>query len=109
MPAPESDVAERATRPDVQAAITVIVRRGPRSNADIDLTRANLTLVDLTNRDLRGLNLTGVNLTDAHLLLANLTRANLTGVNLTGAHLTGAHPHRRVLSSGPENSGGVGA
>lgn len=85
LPAAYSDVAERATRPDVQAAITVIWRRDHRSgDDDVDLTRA-----DLTRADLLGLNLTGANLTGARLFLADLTGALLTGANLTGAHLTG--------------------
>ena len=89
LPAPDSDVAERATRPDVQAAITVIWRRDDRCGDDeIDLTRADLTRADLTRANLLGLILTGANLTGARLFFADLTGALFTGANLTGAHLT---------------------
>jgi len=73
---------EPSTRPDVQAAVTVVGRRdAQRDILPIDLTRADLTSA----------NLTGTHLTGANLSLANLTRANLTGANLTRAHLTSAH------------------
>jgi hypothetical protein len=54
---------ERSTRPDVQAAVTVIGRREAK-------------------RDTRRINLSGADLTDA-----TLTRANLRGATLTGANL----------------------
>ena len=95
-PAPDPDAApdpdlggqERPTRPDVQAALTVIGRRdGRRDIQTIDLTgailtrashsRASLTHVDLTGASLISADLTGADLTGANLTDANLTRANL--------------------------------
>jgi Pentapeptide repeats (8 copies) len=91
----------RSTRPDIQAAVTVIGRR----DAKRDIRRINLTRTDLTSADLTGVDLTGANLTrtdltfadftsadltDADLTSANLTSANLTGADLTGADLTSA-------------------
>ncbi len=102
---------EQSTRPDVAAALTVIVRRDTRrylrridltgaklthtnlSYADLtgaSLTDANLSYADLTGADLTGADLTRANLTRANLSDANLTRASLTGADLTGADLTGA-------------------
>jgi uncharacterized protein YjbI with pentapeptide repeats len=108
---------ERRTRPDIQAAATVIGRRdAERDILPIDLTGANLTGAHLTGAHLHGANLHGANLhgadlTDAHLTDAttftgadlssadlhgayladvNLTGADLSGANLHGAHLTGA-------------------
>ena len=117
-PPPDSGVQVRArsTRPDVQAAITVVGRRDAEHDiqpmdlggADLggaDLTRANLTNATLTRVYLGGANLTRANLTDAtvtdatlagatlaraDLGGADLTDATLTGANLTGADLTGA-------------------
>ena len=64
-------VPERMTRPDVQAALTVIGRRDAiHSKQRIDLH--------------------GANLTRARLHRANLTRTNLTKTDLTGADLTRA-------------------
>lgn len=96
---------------DIQAALTVIARRTPRSDgftpdltgirtphADLpqakltraNLTRARLTGANLSGAGLTGANLTGANLTYADLTNADLTRANLSGANLTHANLTGA-------------------
>lgn len=58
---PGAERPERATRPDIQAALTVIGRRD-------------------TSRDIRPIDVSGT----------NLTRANLTEANLTGADLTNA-------------------
>lgn len=66
---------EQSTRPDVQAAVTVVGRRRLDAKRDfrpIDLARADLT---------------GANLTRAILIRAILTGANLTGANLTRASL----------------------
>ena len=88
---------ERSTRPDVQAAVTVVARRdGKRDIRSIDLTGAILIGADLTcainagtsSADLIAANLTGANLTGANLLAANLLGATLTGAHLTGAYLT---------------------
>jgi uncharacterized protein YjbI with pentapeptide repeats len=91
----------RMTRPDVQAAVTVIGRRNPehdqqRVNLDhailpgADLTRADLTSADLTSADLAYADLTYADLTEANLTSANLAYANLTSADLTEANLTNA-------------------
>jgi hypothetical protein len=108
--------SERKTRPDVQAAATVIGRRTIRYDrrlinlnaahlAAADLRGAHLTAADLiaanlSDADLRGAHLTGANLMRANLTGANFDDANLSdarfrevdfgGVSLTGADLTGA-------------------
>lgn len=83
---PGADAPARTTRPDVQAAVTVIGRRNPRH----DRQPVNLDAADLTGADLTGADLTHADLTHADLTGANLTRANLTGKNLTRADFTGA-------------------
>jgi hypothetical protein len=112
-PLPESDHApmtERMTRPDVQAALTVIgrrdtaadVRRIDLSDADLAraylreanlwaaLPRANLTGADLTEADLSGADLVGTILRSADLIGADLTNTDLTNTDLSGADLSGA-------------------
>ena len=75
---------ERSTRPDVQAALTVIGRRDARRDIrPIDLTRADLTRADLS---------------DAHFDLAILTDADLTGAYLDGAHLSDAFLPGAILT-----------
>ena len=98
---------ERSTRPDVQAALTVIGRRDATHDTrpidlsyaelpeaklphDAGLAEAKLSHAVLTGMDLIGQNLSGADLTDANLTDANLTCADLTGANLTCADLTGA-------------------
>ena len=94
---PDNPDEARSTRPDIQAAVSVVGRRdAKRDIRAIDLTRADLTGADLTNAKLFGANLAGVNLyrtdlTGADLDFANLTGANLIRVNLTDVNLTGAH------------------
>lgn len=99
--------ARRLTRPDVQAAVTVVGRRDVTRDIEriilfgavltgAHLTGANLTNVSLAHADLTGAGLVGANLTNATLVGANLTRAallraNLTGADLLGADLTGAN------------------
>jgi uncharacterized protein YjbI with pentapeptide repeats len=75
---PDSETPERATRPDVQAALTVIGRR----NTERDVRKC-----DLRNAILIRADLTGSDLTDADIYRADLTRANLTGANLSRADL----------------------
>jgi hypothetical protein len=78
----------RSTRPDVQAALTVIGRRISSDDlVRIDLTGANLTGARLTHAVLDYANLTGTNLTGAGLFGALLTGALLTRADLTGAVL----------------------
>ncbi len=87
---PAAQPPERTTRPDVQAAVTVIGRRivqydSPRQ--PINLVAAQLTGADLSRADLTGANLTGADLSRADLSGAKLPRATFTGADLTGANL----------------------
>jgi len=88
---------ERSTRPDVQAALTVVGRRDPdRDIQSIDLTRAYLAGADLTRAYLVGADLSAAYLarallTGAHLARASLARADLAGANLRDAVLRGAY------------------
>jgi Pentapeptide repeats (8 copies) len=78
----------RSTRPDVQAAVTVIGRRdAKRDIQQIDLTGADLTGADLTHARLNAARLTAANLTEADLSAADLSAADLTRANLTAANL----------------------
>jgi hypothetical protein len=106
---PGAQTPARTTRPDVQAAVTVIGRRDPRHDRErIDLARANLARANLTDANLTDVNLTRANLTDADLFGADLTRANLVGAdltranlvyaNLTDTYLTRANLSRAILS-----------
>jgi hypothetical protein len=94
---PGAEPPERTTRPDVQAAATVIGRRNSgHSSEQINLNAAVLTRADLTGADLTGANLafadlTGADLTGANLIFANFAFADLTGADLTGANLTFAN------------------
>ena len=91
--------ADNALATDIQAALTVIGRRGPGMGV-VDLTAAlipfanlsdaNLRRATLSHADLRGAYLDGANLSGANLTGANLTGANLRGVYLDGANLSGA-------------------
>ena len=84
-------VPERSTRPDVQAAITVVGRLvALHPTWDIDLTAADLTRADLGSANLYHAKLTNADLTGANLGRANLAEARLTGADLTGADLTAA-------------------
>jgi uncharacterized protein YjbI with pentapeptide repeats len=89
--AADSPELERLTRPDVQAAVTVIGRRDVRRDIlPIDLTGANLPSATLTGARIRGALLTGADLTGARIRGALLTGADLTGARIRGALLTGA-------------------
>jgi uncharacterized protein YjbI with pentapeptide repeats len=94
---PGAERPERATRPDVQAAITVIGRRDvAHDSRQIDLTKVNLTAANLGGAYLVDANLLGANFSRAFLAHANLARATLVGADftktdLTGANLTGAN------------------
>ena len=96
---------ERPTRPDVQAALTVVGRRDPDHDIQrIDLAGANLTRAILAEARLSGARLTRAILTDATLTHAILTGADLTGADLTRADLNvadlaGARLSRADLTS----------
>ena len=106
---PGADTPERGTRPDVQAAVTVIGRRNPRRDrravnliytnlSAADLTFGNFTGADLTNTILTGTDLVGAKLTRALLAGADLTRADLTGTDLNFANFTNAFLARADLT-----------
>ncbi len=114
-PLPESDhspIPEQETRPDVQAALTVIGDRKVRQDGwryiflngavlpGALLFHTNLTNVRLVDADLTGANLIDADLTKANLTGAILHRANLTGANLTKANLTGANLSRAFHDPG---------
>jgi hypothetical protein len=96
----------QTTRPDVQAALTVIGRRNPeRDLQPCDLTSANapganLTAACLSNAflvhaslhtaNLHSAKLRGAFLMDADISMAWLTDADLSGADLNNADLTGA-------------------
>jgi Pentapeptide repeats (8 copies) len=89
---PASRGQDRSTRPDVQAALTVIGRRDPdRDTRRIDLSGADLSGADLTYVHLDRAVLIGANLGGAHLGSAHLTDAGLVGADLAGAILYDAH------------------
>ena len=89
---------ERATPPDVQAAITAIGRRGAGHDRQlVNLDHADLTGVHLTRAHLAYANLAYTNLAGADLAGADLTGADLTGADLTGADLTGVHLTGAIL------------
>jgi hypothetical protein len=113
-PWPPSDAdhseQEQLTRPDIQAALTVVGRRDVRRDIQpIDLTGAHLFGADLSGAhlanayltsayldaaDIYDADLSGAHLANAHLCAyfagANLAGAHLNGANLSGAHLSGA-------------------
>jgi hypothetical protein len=86
-----ADPPERETRPDVQAALTVIARRDPRQDARrVDLSRANLTRAILISEYRAPASLSRANLNGANLTRANFHGADLSGANLTDANVSGA-------------------
>jgi pentapeptide repeat protein len=99
---PGADPPERATRPDMHAAVIVIGRRNRAHDqqsinlGSIELRRALLAGTDLANTFLVNATLTSANLAsaslaDAYLIGATLTRAYLGEANLTGANLASAN------------------
>ena len=104
LPEPGAEIPKRSTRPDVQAAITVIGRRDighdrqPINLTGANLTGANLTGANLTGADLTGADLTGADLTGAYLTGADLTDADLTRADLTYSNLTDAYLTRADLT-----------
>jgi Pentapeptide repeats (8 copies) len=83
---PEARASQHTTRPDVQAAITVI---GRRTTAH-DHGRINLSHVHLHGADLREAKLSGADLRSANLTSANLDRADLADADLEVAILAPA-------------------
>ena len=78
--------ATRRTRPDVQAAVTVIGFRNPQ----YDLQPIDFTHAVLTRADLSGTHLSRADLSWADLLRANLSEAELNGAKLNFTDLTRA-------------------
>ena len=83
---PDGTPPERSTRPDIQAAATVIGRRDTKH----DTNSIDLGWVDLTGANLRGAKFGAVNLHHANLSHARLARAHLVGAQLVAANLSGA-------------------
>jgi hypothetical protein len=97
---PDRHEQERSTRPDVQAAITVVGRRDPECDIRlIYLNGADLTGADLRDADLNSADLAHTDLRRADLSEADLSQAILLGTNLTGADLSGADLLEANLSS----------
>jgi pentapeptide repeat protein len=109
--------------PDLQAALTVIGRRGrdrDRAGDALDLVRSDLRGADLKGLDLRGARLVEVHLEEASLAgaelegadlrRANLARADLVEANLRGANLREANLEAAYLVEAHlENADLVGA
>jgi len=116
-PGPDDDDDEdlvRLTRPDVQAAATVLGRRDrERDVRRIDLSGANLSRADLGGEvsrtvfrasavlgaDFRDADFRHADLFGANLAQTNLVGADLTGARLIGANLTGVVLDRALLNS----------
>ena len=105
-PLPDAEGRERKTRPDVQAAVTVVGRRDqehdiPGNRLDLigaNLTDGNLVRARLFHADLFGADLSGARLWYAHLASAQLGAADLTRARLHFASLYDADLHRAVLA-----------
>jgi uncharacterized protein YjbI with pentapeptide repeats len=99
--------AERATRPDVQAAVTVIgLRDAGRAGTSrislggVSLMAADLRSAKLANANLRGATLARADAVDADLAGADLSGADLSGADLTGANVAGANlPGARLANA----------
>lgn len=99
-PAESANAGEpkRATRPDVQAALTVIGRR----QAECDIRPIDLSGAELADAKVpRGTGLTRAKLTHVDLTCVDLTDQNLDGADLTGAKLTHVDLIRAVLRPVP--------
>lgn len=83
---PAAEELKYVTRPDVQAAVTVIGRR----DSSYDREPVNLDGADLSGADFTRLNLAGASLMNASLIETFFIHANLTGANFTSSNLTQA-------------------
>jgi hypothetical protein len=101
---PGAEPPQRATRPDVQAAVTVMGRR----NREYDSQSLYLAGVQLRGAILTGADLRRVDLGAADLSGANLNDANLGGANLTAANLTDAYLFKAALYYAGLNQAGLG-
>jgi hypothetical protein len=108
---PGADAPKRITRPDVQAALTVIGRRDSRHDEQpidlggADLTRALLGGADFVSANLSSATLTGANLAKAVLASADLSATMADGANLRGANLSGANLIATFLADGADLTG----
>jgi uncharacterized protein YjbI with pentapeptide repeats len=83
---------------DVQAALTVLIRRDPtRDRAPVSLVGANLAGAQLEGANLQRADLRFTDLREAHLHGADLQGAHFAKANLTGAYLHGANASRANL------------
>jgi hypothetical protein len=99
----------RWTRPDVQAAVTVVGRRAAKRDIEdrpIDLYRAVLINATLNSAHLRGATLRGADLTGADFRAAILAGADLRDVNIKSARLGGADLTGARWSEGAPVPGG---
>ena len=89
---PGGEPPERRTRPDVQAAVTVIGRRNREydDRRTINLAGATLPRADLIDANLSGAALYGTDLSGAELIRADLSGANLRGAILSSTILNNA-------------------
>jgi hypothetical protein len=100
-PKPGTDVTtpKRSTRPDIQAALTVIGRRDvSRDQQRIDLRKAQLPGADFSGAHLSGVDLSGADLTRANFLNADLSGANISFANLNRAVFIDANLRTAILS-----------
>ena len=122
----KEQLEETKIRTDIQAALTVIVRRNvdkdPKDhkidlrNTDIrgaDLHKANLQRADLRKADLCGADLQSANLYEADLDYANLCgsilcEAKLQSCNLHAANLSRANLNRTLLSKANLSAANLG-
>jgi hypothetical protein len=96
---PGFDAPMRATRPDVQAAITVIGRRErTQDRSQVDLVGVNLTGANIRDANLMGATLFEATLTHTVLLRAKLSRTVLARANLSSAILAQADLTRAMLA-----------
>lgn len=104
LPVPGADATLHATRPDIQAAVTVLGRQGnayggqPSDLESADLRQANLHGVALARATLTGANLSGADLSAADLSGANLMNADLTYTDLASGNLASATLAGAVLA-----------
>jgi len=90
---------ERSIRPDIQAALTVVLRRDSgRDIRELDLSGADLSLVDLSGASLVGTNFVSAALTDAMLDRVDLSGAQLRAAQLNRAKLSGAYLSKADLT-----------
>ncbi|WP_170176230.1 pentapeptide repeat-containing protein [Lentzea flaviverrucosa] len=93
--------SEPRPRTDVQAALTVLVRRPVRPESGY---------IDLSNTDLRGADLRWARLQGAYLTRAWLQFANLSSADLKDSHLRGARlQHAWLVGAGLSESDLIGA